>query len=367
MSPMLRVLLTMLLLLGAACGERQQPTVESPSPRAEHPAAQPDDAIDSQNTDLSFLIRSGVQEVPDKRPGTIRLCTYNLENLFDEVDDPTLSGRNEDIDDAIPEERREALAEAIRRIDADILCVQEVESEDALRWFVDGYLADMGYAHIASVDAGDARGIEQAVLSRFPIVRVQNWPAKLLGGVHPAKWGDADNWYAGEPITFHRSPLLVEVEVPAEATGSAPYRLSLFVVHHKSGRPGAYWREAEACGLVEIVRAYEQEHPGANIAILGDFNAQADEMSVRIYLDAGFSDVFANRSGREILTHASDRRIDLILVNDALRNEVLMDRAFVLGTNQRPAGSNWRDPPPPGYASDHQPVCVDLVPLDRGG
>ncbi len=355
-----------LLLLVAACDHEQKPTGtdspnEAPSQSREHASAPTDIPGDP---DLSFLIRSGVRDVPDKSPGSIRLGTYNLENLFDEIDDPALSGRNEDIDDAISEERRKALAEVIRRIDADILCVQEVESESALRWFVDGYLSDMGYAHIASVDAGDARGIEQAVLSRFPIVRVQNWPARPLGGVHPAKWGDAENWYAGEAITFHRSPLLVEVEIPRATTDPPPYRLTLFVVHHKSGRPGAYWREAEARGLVEIVRAYEDEHPGANIAILGDFNAQPNEASVRTYLNAGFSDIFANRGGREILTHASDRRIDLILINRELSGEVQAGSGFVLGTIQRPAEMSWRDPPPPGYASDHQPVCVDLVPND---
>ena len=40
-------------------------------------------------------------------------------------------------------------------------------------------LRRLGYEHIASVDAGDGRGIEQAVLSRFPVsgvVRIELAP-----------------------------------------------------------------------------------------------------------------------------------------------------------------------------------------------
>ncbi len=43
--------------------------------------------------------RFGQAEAPAKEAGTFRLTTYNIENLFDDVDDPTLSGDNEDIDD----------------------------------------------------------------------------------------------------------------------------------------------------------------------------------------------------------------------------------------------------------------------------
>lgn len=318
-------------------------------------------AVEAEPFDLRTLIRHGEKHARPRTAGMIRLATYNVENLFDEIDDPSLSERYEDIDDALPFERRQPLSDAIRAIDADILCVQEIESEGALRWFMDGYLAGMGYDYVVSIDAGDERGIEQAVLSRFPIVESRNWVRRPLGGVHPDKWGDAENWHAGEAITFHRSPMMVEVEIPTAYTGaSEDYRLTLFVVHQKSGGPGAYWRERESEGLVEIIGEIAQSDPARNIAILGDFNATSDQQSVRTYLDAGFGDVFAGRTGAEVITHATDRRIDMIFVNDALSSEVDAESAFVLGTVQRLPGMSWREPAPPGYASDHYPVVVDL-------
>ncbi len=356
------------ILVLTACGETPPTDLPTPPPEATSLATDTPTSTDSKPTptdnDLSFLIRHGVRSPLSKAPGTIRLATYNVENLFDDIDDPALGGRNDDIDETIPIERRQPLADAIRAADADILCLQEIESESALRWYMDEYLTGMGYDHVVSIDAGDERGIEQAVLSRFPIAHVENWPRRPLAGVHPDNWGDQENWHAGEPILFHRSPLRVDVEVTASEDGE-PYRLTLYVIHQKSNRYGGYWREAEANGLIEILYAADDLTDTTNIAILGDFNATVDQPSVRTYLDFGFHDAFAGLSGAAVITHASSRRIDLILVNDALRPEVIDASRFVLGTIQRPADMSWQDPAPPGYAADHYPVVVDLHPSDR--
>src|SRR5690606_27145730 len=113
-----------------------------------------------------FVRRNGIAEPRAKAEGTVRLPTYNAENLFDAADDPALSGRYEDAAETKPEHERRAIAETVRRIDAVVLALQEVESEEALRRFVDEHLSHSGYEHVISIDAGAERGIEQAVLSR---------------------------------------------------------------------------------------------------------------------------------------------------------------------------------------------------------
>lgn len=326
---------------------------------------------------VNDLLRYGEQVPRPRTPGAVRLATYNVENLFDDIDDPELTGRGDDADMLKPMSHRHAAARAIRAIDADVLTLQEIESESVLRWFRDEFLADMGYEHIASIDAGDGRGIEQAVLSRYPITQTQNWPGKPLGGVHPEKYGNNDNWHAGEPLEFRRSPLLVEVEVPADAreqeaeagSDSESYRVSLLIVHHKSGRHAGYWREAEAKGLLAITQELMAEQPGRNLAILGDFNARPNEDSVRTYTDNGFIDVFGSPSprNRKVATHVSGRRIDLILVNEALRDEIVPESAWVMATVADELNARRGDPPPPGWASDHYPVVVDLVPREGAG
>lgn len=306
--------------------------------------------------------RFGVATPPEKAAGTFRLTTYNIENLFDDVDDPALTGKDDDIDDTKPEHQLIAVARTIRKLDSDVICMQEIESLDALLWFRDTYLSDMGYEHVVSLDAGNSRGIENAVLSRFPLSNPQLWVGKELGGVHPEKYGNSKNYYAGEPVAFRRSPLKLDVEIP-QSEGHDAWTLTLFVVHHKSGRHSQYWREAEAKMISSLANTVESEHPERPIVILGDFNAQTSDESVKIYFKNGFNDIFAEHqsSGSALITHESNRRIDLILANASAIGYLHEDAAFVLGTAARPRGVDWRMMDTfEGYASDHYPVSVDV-------
>lgn len=326
--------------------------------------ASPRQPIPPAKSTPAASVRFGLAQPPIKRSGAIRVATYNVENFFDGVDDPALTGANEDAAAAKPEKELLALASALRTLDADVLALQEVESETALLWLRDTYLKDLGYTHHASIDAGDDRGIEQAVLSRFPITAARNWPKLQLKGKHPAG-ADAPE---SSDIAFHRSPLRVDVRIQA---GDQPYEMTLFVVHHKSGRNSAYWREAEAEGAVSLIRAAQAEQPGRNVVVLGDFNAQPADRSVQTYLSAGLIEPLASfRSGpggpsARFVTHESGRSIDLILLSPAISPEMVPESMFVFGTPARPAGVDWRTfPEPEGYASDHYPVAFDLVPAE---
>lgn len=308
--------------------------------------------------------RFGLEEPRPKADGAVRIATYNIENLFDGVDDPV--SPRDDVEWSKPEAEQRAVAEAIRRLDADVLALQEVESESVLRAFRNTYLSDMGYTHLASIDTGDERGIEQSVLSRFPIVEAKNFGQIPLGGVHPEKYGDQENWYAGEPLLFRRGPLMVRVEVPG-AEGGEPYEVKLFVLHHKSGRYNDYWREAEARKMVEVIAA-SGARPTDNVVVLGDFNAQVGEGVLETYFAMGFRDVLGHTGEGlepEHVTHESGRAIDHVLISPGMRGEAVQGSAFVMGTLARQEGVSWRDfPPPEGYASDHYPVAVDIRPVD---
>ncbi|MCA3003934.1 MAG: endonuclease/exonuclease/phosphatase family protein [Phycisphaerales bacterium] len=335
-------------------------------------------------------IRFGLKEAPARTKGAIRVTTYNIENLFDDKDDPALTGDNDDKDMTKPAALSQAAADAIKALNADVIALQEIESLQALTQFRDTYLTGLGYDHIVSLDSGDFRGIENAVISRFPLEKAEVWPNLPLGGEHPATWGNEPNREAGKPILFRRSPLRVTVVVPAAkvaqlqteagaaaaaAAPAADYRLTLFVVHNKSGRPGAYWREREARKTVELIGEYLKQNPAGNILVLGDFNAQENEESFKI-LERGnpsigvapLTDLLPGlgRQNPKTTTHSSGRAIDHILFGSNLAGEILPDTAFVLGTIDRPAGAHWRpNPPPPGYASDHYPVSVDILPINK--
>jgi len=324
------------------------------------------------------LIRHGSPTPISKPAGALRIGNYNVENLFDDKDDPALSGRYEDKDNLKPDDHCKAAAAAIRAINADVLALQELESKESLIWFRDNYLADLGYQYVESIDAGDERGIEQGVLSRYPLSDVKNWVHLDLGGTHPDKWGNSSNENAGKPITFHRSPLRVTVTVPLSlipgmtpASVPEPYTVTLFVVHQKSGGSGNYWREKEAAKTVELLSEFETSNPQANILLMGDFNARPDDNPIKIITSGlpGLVDAFAPVRGKrdsQYMTHASDRSIDYIFLNANAAKELIAETRFILGTPTRPAGTDYRTtPPPPGYASDHYPVVIDLVPADK--
>ncbi len=317
---------------------------------------------------------AGTSETPERSPEAIRIASYNMLNLFDDVDDPALEG---DVDDchsydktvrAKPSAQSAAAAQAIRTIDADVIGLQEVESYDALVKFREAHLQGMGYEYVASVDVGYSRGVEQSVLSRYPITEIRVWPGASLGGVHPELWNGRPNRDAGEPLLWRRSPLMVKVEVPAGAKGNEEaYELTLFVVHHKSGRGNEYWREAETRKVLELIEEQHGADPEANVVVMGDFNAQISDTSTRMYLESGMRWIFDGAAlGNSTVTHESGRTIDFILTSPTMRKEIVEDSMFVQSVPLRARGADWRTTPTPdGYASDHLPVVVDIVPVNK--
>jgi endonuclease/exonuclease/phosphatase family metal-dependent hydrolase len=312
----------------------------------------------------------GLTEAPPRIDGTIRVASYNMLNYFDQQDDPLLQGDYDDFGDnpgPTSFERCEELARVIRAVDADVIALEEVESKEAITWFRDRFLADMGYDHIASEDVGYYRGCEQSLLSRFPIIETHTWPEADLSKVRRTGGGWADPPSGGGEAKFQRSPLFATVRTPGG------YELSLFAVHHKSGRD-RWKRESEALQIMDYVAAMVKADPGRNVIILGDFNAQPWDRSMQVYFRSGMVDAMTLRGANLAYddasplrqTHTSGRVIDYILLNHAALGELVEGSGFVFGTSAE--DYDWRnDPIPSGYASDHYPIAIDLVPRDGAG
>jgi endonuclease/exonuclease/phosphatase family metal-dependent hydrolase len=332
----------------------------------------------------------GVASAPRKAEGCIRLGAFNVENLFDDKDDPRLSGDYDDIKMKTDPTRLQNLAAAIKALDADVLALEEVESEECLRWFRDQYLKDLGYEHLASREVGYYRGVEQAVLSRFPILDVKIYPDVKIAGAaarlpkDPAerkrqKWADPDETEGGGG--FQRSPLHAKVQLP---DGSA---LDLFVVHFKAGgKKFAHQRELEALSTVNLIDAVRAKDKNAQIAVVGDFNAEPTHMTAKALREkslGGLISAYEVRPGggkgdgdaeggsksdrRKYLTHSFvpedkpgkpiERAIDFILLSPNLFQKAQKGSFFVLSV---PKSSQPGSDKPAGYASDHNPLAVDL-------
>ena len=339
---------------------------------------------ESSDDKTAGVIKYGQKDAPKKEKGNIRLAAYNLENMFDDKDDPTLTGDREDKDLTASKSQCNAIAKAIKELDADILCVQEVESEEALVWFRDTYLKGLGYEYARSLDAGYERGVEQGVLSRFPIKAVNGFPEESLTDVKRI----GEGWTAIEegtgPTKFARSPLRAVIDGPGE------YELIVYSIHLKSGgkKENKAQREAEALQLREYVAADLVANPLANVAVLGDFNAMPSDRTYALMIDgskngdgAGTMDGaydFRNRkrSRDELTTHVSGRTIDYIAMSKGLAADAVRDSFFVLGTpypgdEQQKEVIKWikagypkgEEPERhPKQGSDHYPIAIDLDP-----
>jgi len=321
--------------------------------------------------------RFGLLRPLPRKPGAIRVATYNLLNLFDHKDDPSIGGKVDDFLMAIKDRRGRALAKVIRAIDADILALQEIESLEALLWFRDTYLSDAGYRYVVSLDVGHYRGIEQSVMSRFPITGAQVWPGVSLDKVTRVGSG-----WTPVPLKFQvglkirRSPLRVDVKI------NEGFKLSIFNVHHKAARNFPFQREAEALKIVEFINELERKEPKRNIIVAGDFNANPWDKSLRVYLDAGLIDTLSHRvvlreggvrddKAANFITHESGTVRDYMFLNKIAHGALVTGSAHVYGTlyigdyEEQDRKGGWkRRLYPEGYASDHYPVIIDLIPGD---
>lgn len=193
--------------------------------------------------------------------GLTVLC-WNVENLFDDVDDGTEfpeydPGRGRWNGESF-RLRVDTVAEAIRAAvpgGPDVLVLQEIENENALRALAGVALKDLGYDWTAVV-AKPNLPANVAVASRVPIARVHSIGISAYG----------DNELRD----------LLEVEIEREGR-----RLHVFDVHWKAKTGGARaterWRIEAADKLGRRVREILAADPAADIVAAGDFNENVDE------------------------------------------------------------------------------------------
>lgn len=152
---------------------------------------------------VALLAICGCSQPEAPAAHSVTIMTFNVENLFDNKDDPGKDDRdylpiaqkqNEkhraacakveveswrtrcltiDWTDAIIEQKLGVIAAAIQQVDGgrgpDIIAFQEVENIGILERLRIEYLADSGYLPGVLIEGNDTRGIDVAFLSRLPL------------------------------------------------------------------------------------------------------------------------------------------------------------------------------------------------------
>lgn len=198
----------------------------------------------------------------------MRLATFNCENLFARYKfrsnfDPTGSDGftiNDLAFDIYDETEKQITAQAIKEVDADIIALQEIESLPVLDRFNSRYLGGMRYRHRILIDSYDPRGIDVAILSRFPIVSIRSYRNERNS--------------SNTGFLFSRDCLEAEID----ASGK---QLIVYVNHFKSmieTRNATKARRAEQAGRVAAIvnQRWQGKNFEGNFIVLGDLNDYPD-------------------------------------------------------------------------------------------
>lgn len=312
------------------------------------------------------------------------------------------------------DDKMQLTALAVADADADIICLQEIESLEALNAFEYGYLFRMmgeGYRHKYLAEGNDGRGIDVAVMTReetrdgdpIEFVRMQSHAMLTyddLGIFGPDL--EAIGEEAGRRV-FRRDCLELDFRVAGKP-------LTLFVVHFKSmgggkdGIDGRSWsmpvRRAEARAVRAIIeqRFGKGRTASKRFIICGDLNdyrerivvegslrkqcdftlAEEAEAGFDPLLEDGFAvDLVARRAPLDRWTLFHSRgpgeqhlcQLDYLLASPSLAEANPRAVPDIVR-----AGQPWRTPFPPGQeveryprigwdrpkSSDHCPVAVSL-------
>jgi endonuclease/exonuclease/phosphatase family metal-dependent hydrolase len=317
-----------------------------------------------------------------------RLATFNLESLDRKVGDERLLAQ-----------RIEVLQPQLLRLNADILCLQEVSahSKDAqgqrTMAALDALLAGTRYADYARVSSVGAAGHGPAdihnlvILSRWPCTTSRQIRHELVPPVRhaPVTAGDTVDTAFDRPILYAAIPLpggqvvhVINLHLRSPlAAHIAGQKKSALVWRSIAGWAEGFFvaalkRDGQALETRLFLERLFDAEPEARIVVCGDFNADGREVPVRMIIgdddDTG-NPALAARSMTAIERNLPDERrfsvrhaghtvmLDHILISRALlawaakaevHNEALKDEIF--------------DAPPgvPPLGSFHAPVVVEF-------
>lgn len=198
-----------------------------------------------------------------RKEGTLRVATFNVRRYFDTVcQSGNCSGNDfeEAPSGAAFETRTDQLAKGIANLEADVVALEEIETQTCLDALI-AKLKDNGTVYPVAVlgETGSPGSVDVAVLARGTLSEVK------LHRDTPLTRPD------GSSTTFLRE--FLEVRMTFAASGGAAKTLAFFAAHFRSkvdDDPGR--RVAEATGARDIVLKTATELPEALVVFGGDLN-----------------------------------------------------------------------------------------------
>ena len=270
---------------------------------------------------------------PSKPSLTWTLASYNVHDLFDTIDERS------------PQELRPAenqlrnkltrLRRVLQVLDADVVGLMEVETLGVLKR-LNASLGAGAYPEAILLEGNDPeRGIDVALLSRFPIIQTLSHTADTYEAPH----GEQDR-------VFSRDCLECHLRLPSGAT------LVVLVNHLKSKRGGELetepLRAAQATRVHKIAESLRAQYP--LVAVVGDLNDTPLSQSLQPLLCGSLTDLLARDipqlNNYSFVHRGQAERIDYLLASAELAARFVPNSALLLH-------DDWAR-----RASDHAPARV---------
>ncbi len=306
--------------------------------------------------------------------------TFNLENLFDRVDDP-------ETEDSIPSQTRyeRKLAKLALAIHQDLgeptfLAIQEAENAAVLSQLVNQSPITSKYA-VLLVEGPDKRGIDVGLLYQPGNVTILAYEQRqgcttLVDGLGPD--GNRDVQEPANDLTcdtdddgvndgnrlFSRPPLVVELLVDLDGKAQ---NITVIINHWKSkseDTPSQEYTLPRRLEQAHFVAALAQDFlnadPGAFLVVLGDFNDTTTSQPIQILESTGLTNLLALTPKPQRYTYiyqGISQVLDHILVSPAMLAWGIMANPVHINADypyaaQDEDGTTTR-------SSDHDPVLAN--------
>lgn len=313
-----------------------------------------------------------------KKIPTFRVAFYNLENLYDTINDLdvqdeefTPAGKNHWTSERYKTKLNQ-MAKVISSITPDFIGLAEIENKGVLQDLIsNSQLISFGY-EIVHVNSPDVRGIDVAFLYRKNKFTVT--------GFHAIKISLAD-----DTAFLTRDILQIEGVLPNKDS------VCFFINHWPSRRGGTEQSEAKRLAAASTLRTalnqFTMKHPNSNVVCMGDLNDNPNDKSVSSILKA---DTVASNSTNDLFNpmlilysrlhigslyyKGNQDLFDQIIISDRLveknggkekliSNTSIYKPDWLFKINKYKENAPWRTFEGADYSggySDHCPVLINI-------
>lgn len=256
----------------------------------------------------------------DAKVDSLKVLSWNVEHFVDEYDNPYINNNRENDPPVEMIERVALLSEAIKAINADVVVLQEFESENFARALARDQFPELGYRFFSASES-PTWYMNVVVMSRVPLGTHYGYGRVFT----PIVGKTQENGSPASQDQINTRMWSVDV-IPNE-----DYVFTLTGVHLKAGRgeENEGFRKGQYRFLKGQFARFIKERPNANLLMVGDFNSYPDSPELQEFLlpESGVK-MLNPTEGTTLLTHPADnpeRQLDYILYNDKMKPEVIKE------------------------------------------